>query len=492
MPLKHKPGVLSLTLIALRIRRGLKSYELADRARKARQLITRWETKAEPSWEILVELTVVVMGYDLEEVVGVVYAFSRAFGLLPRVPVSPIAVFEEELRDIRRVAGPLGRAETDSQEDLLIRSLRAEKVRQARMEAVELCKALLRSTEKMRRLYIEQSKIYQTWQVAERLCELSEEAAGRSAEVAVELAELAQRVAELIQGEEKWRVRVLGFCLAFLANAWRVAGELEKAGEIFARALELWSQGEEGDPERILPVWRILDLEASLRRSQRKFTEALRLHEEARAAAPREAWGRILVKKACTYDQMFEAVEAIRVLQEAAPYVEEANQPRLRFQAACLMAVNLSHLCRYREAEEWVRRAFAGGVDSRDELQLMRARWLSGRVAAGLGQFEKALEAFEAVRRYLDQKKIAYDYALASLEEARLLYDLGQYRKVQEMVVQDMRWVFQKAQIHREAMAALNLFRDAVEGERATAELARRVHDFLVRAEKNPDLRFEE
>ncbi len=351
MPLKHKLGVLSLTLIVLRTGRRLKPYELADKAGKSRQLITQWETKKEPSWESLVELTVVVMGYDLEEVLGVVYALSRAMGVL-RVPASPIAVSEEELRDIRRVAGPLGRAATDSQEDLLIRGLRAEKVREARKEAEELCKTLLRSTEKMRRLYVEQSKSFQTWQVAVRLSELSAEAAGRTARMAVELAELAQRVAELIQGDEKWRARVLGFCLAFVANAWRVAGDLEKAEAIFLRALELWSQGEVGDPERILPVWRVLDLEASLRREQRQFAEVLRLHEETRAAAPRDVWGRILIKKANTYDQMLEADAAIQVLQEAAPLVEEVNQPRLRFQAACLMAVNLCHLCRYKEAEE--------------------------------------------------------------------------------------------------------------------------------------------
>ena len=89
-------------------------------------------------------------------------------------------------------------------------------------------------------------------------------------------------------------------------------------------------------------------------------------------------------------------------------------------------------------------------------------------------------------------EKIAYDYALASLEEARLLYDLGQYRKVQEMVVQDLEWVFRANQIPLEALAALMLFRDAVERENATAEMARGVFDVLVRAEKNPDLRFQE
>lgn len=492
MPLKRQPGVLSLTLTELRRGRRLLVEELAKKSGRSRTLITRWETKQEPSWEILVELTVEVMGYDLGDVLGLVYALSRAFGLLPQVPASPIAVTKEELRAIRRVTGSLGRVATDSQEDLIVRALRAEKVRQARLEAEGLCKTLLQARGRIKRLYIEESETYQTWAVAERLSELSVQAAGRSAKLALEIAELAQRVAELMPGEEIWRARVLGFCLAFLANAWRVAGEPKKAEEIFLRALDLWNQGEAGDPERILPVWRLLDLEASLRRDLRQFDDALRLHDEARAAAPRKVWGRILVNKATTYDQMFEAEEAIRILQEATLLVEEANQPRLRFQAACLMAVNLCHLDRFREAGDWVERAFADGVDTGNELELVRARWLSGRVAAGLGQAEEALEAFRAVRRYLEKEGIAYDYALASLEEARLLYDLGQYQEVQQIVVENMEWVFRKVQIHREAMAALTLFRRAVEGERATAELAKRVYDYLVRAQKNPELRFEE
>jgi tetratricopeptide (TPR) repeat protein len=491
MPLKHQPGVLSLALSELRKGRCLLVAELAKKSGRSRQLITRWETEQEPSWETLVDLTVRVMQYELDDVLGLVYALSRALGRLPRVPSSPIAISEEELRAIRRATGPLGRAATDSQVDLMIRSLRAEMVREERAEAEERCRILLRANEKMRLLYI-QEKSYQTWAVAERLSEMSEQAAGQSARLALELANLACKVAETIPGEEAWRARVLGFCLAFLANAWRVAGEPKKAEEIFVRALDHWRQGEAGDPERILPVWRLLDREASLRRDLREFVEGLRLHQEARTAAPREVWGRILVSMACTYDQMFEAEKAIGVLQEAAPLVEEANQPRLRFQAECLMAVNLCHLSRYREAEDWVRRAFASGVDSRNELELMRARWLTGRVAAGLGQTVKALEAFRAVRWYLGKEKIAYDFALASLEEARLLCDLGQYRKVQEMVVQDMKWIFEANQIDREALASLTLLRNAVECEIATSELVRRVHEFLVRAEKDPDLRFEE
>jgi hypothetical protein len=45
--------------------------------------------------------------------------------------------------------------------------------------------------------------------------------------------------------------------------------------------------------------------------------------------------------------------------------------------------------------------------------------------------------------------------------------------------------------VHREALAALKLFCEAVEEETATAELARRIVGYLYRAQHQPELRFE-
>jgi len=487
MPKANRPGVYSATLTALRRRRGLHGYELAKFWGHDDNYVSRLETEVEPSWEILVEATVGVMKYDIEDVESAAYGLTRATEPL-RIPESPIPITEEEARAIRRASGPLGRTATDAREELLIRELRAEKVRQARKEAEELCKVLLRSKSKMRRRYIESGTQYQTWAVAERLCELSTKAAGQSASLALEIARLAYQVAVLVPGEETWRVRVRGFCLAFVANAWRILGQLKKAERIFQHALELWAQG--WDPDRIFPEWRLPDLQASLRRDQRRFAEALDLHKRAQTAAPRAVWGRILLKRASTLDQMFEAEEALQVLREAATLLEEAKDPWLREGHGYLMCVNLCHLNRYREAEVWLR--VARPIDPRNERALIRLRLLSGRVAAGLGQLALAFESFRVVKQYFgEEEKNAYIYAQVSLEEATHRLDLGEYEKVQEMVLTDMDWVFRDAEIHREALTALTLFREALEENRATSALARRVHQYLVRAENNPDLRFE-
>jgi hypothetical protein len=51
--------------------------------------------------------------------------------------------------------------------------------------------------------------------------------------------------------------------------------------------------------------------------------------------------------------------------------------------------------------------------------------------------------------------------------------------------------VFQALGIHAEAQRALQVFRDAAESERLSAELARRLAAYLLRARHDPRLRFE-
>ena len=81
--------------------------------------------------------------------------------------------------------------------------------------------------------------------------------------------------------------------------------------------------------------------------------------------------------------------------------------------------------------------------------------------------------------------------ALMDLEMAPLLLAEGAVAQVKQMAA-ELVAKFQKMGIHREALAALELFHEAAEREQATAELARRVLEFLFRARHNVGLRFVE
>jgi len=497
MPLAHQPAVLSLLLTLLRRGRGLEQEDLAEMSGRSVTQITRWENGDEPLWKTLVELAVECMKYDLDEVEALrddlsrVYGLHTRDGLRPRVPASPISLTEIELREIRRASGRVGRAALDAHADLLIGEIRTEKVRQAREAAEVWCGKLLAAPAARRRLDLEPGSPL-AWAIAERLAELSARAAARSFREALEIARLACRVARLVSGDRLWQARLRGFCLAFLANAWRVAGKLKKAERIFRRAEALWNHGEAGDPDRILAAWRLFDLEASLQRDGRHFAAALSLLDRAKEAAPRSAWGRILLKRVSILDAMIEPEQALLVLQEAAPLIAEGNDPRLRYGAFYSECGNLCRLGRYRDAERALHSALQVAAALGNELDLVRLLGLRGRVDAGMGRAAAALESFQAARRHFDREKMAYDFALASLEEAELRLTLNQHERVKRLVARDMLWVFEAEEIHREALAALTLFREAVEGGRATAELARRILQYLERAENDTGLRFEE
>ncbi len=86
------------------------------------------------------------------------------------------------------------------------------------------------------------------------------------------------------------------------------------------------------------------------------------------------------------------------------------------------------------------------------------------------------------VRRVFEQRGLAFDYALASMELALLLLKEGRAAEVATLAA-EMVPIFQTQQVEREALAALQLFYDATKRKTATVELAQRMVKFLHRAQ---------
>jgi len=325
--------------------------------------------------------------------------------------------------------------------------------------------------------------------VAERLCHESERAAANSADKALELARLALRVAELAPGDPLWKQRLQGYAWIFLANARRVGGDMPSAAEGFVTARELWEAGAPADPG-ILAAWRLPDGEASLRR-QDDSKRALALHEEALALAPLEVRGRVLLNKAFTLEQIEEPELALDALLEAQPFLEHNRDPRLPSVLVFNQVVILCHLERFSEAEVLLAEVVARTTALGNELDLIRALWLRGRIDLGLGRTGEAESALEQVRRSFHERGIAYDFAKVTLELAVLLANEGRTAEVKVLAQQTL-WIFRAQGIHSEAMKALRLFCQAAETERLTAALASRILRYLEKAQKNPSFRFEE
>jgi tetratricopeptide (TPR) repeat protein len=474
-------------LTALRNARGWTGLELAAATHLSSKSISIYERERAPSERKLAELAA-AMGYDRDAIDFVRLGLTLAVEM-PGEPQSPVEPSAEELRRLRRAAAEVSLAVQKLTEEHLLRVFRTRRAWQARRRAARLWVALKDLTPEKRRLLVETSREHQSWALAERLCHESAEAASNRADLALELAGLALRVAELSPGSETWRLRLLGYCLFFLANARRVGNDMRGAGEAFARARERWEAGAPAD-SGVLAEWRVLSLEGSLRRDERRFSEAIEVLDRALALAPREAAGRILLKKGSTLEQMGEGEKAIAVLQEAIPLIEKEQEPRLLWILRFNLAGSLCEVGRYVEAYELLPEIRDTAISLRKQLDLVRVLWLEGKIAAGLGRVGEALSVFQQVRREFTVRGMPYDCALASLDLAVLDLEEGRAMEVRQLA-EEMTWIFKDQDIQRDALAALDLFCQAAKQEAATVELVRRVATRLRKAKHEPDLRFE-
>jgi tetratricopeptide (TPR) repeat protein len=326
---------------------------------------------------------------------------------------------------------------------------------------------------------------FQTWALVERVCEESIVQASRNVERSASLARLSQEIAERVQGPEEWRSRIRGFAVAHVANALRVAGELKAADSVLEEAKRLWLSG--SDPDHLLDSGRLLDLEASLRRGQRRFEEALPLLDEALSVG--RCPERYLIKKGFTLEVMGEYERALDTLLQAESLIEHQGDERLLYMLRFNLAVILCQLGRYSETVKPIQQVRDLATERGDETELIRVTWLEGRIAAGLGRPEEGRRLLGQARREFTERKMGYDAALALLEEALLLLDEGRPSEVRTLIP-NLVEVFKSKGVHREALAALKLFQEAAERDEATTELARRVLEYLFRARYDQGLRF--
>jgi tetratricopeptide (TPR) repeat protein len=325
--------------------------------------------------------------------------------------------------------------------------------------------------------------------MAEHLCNQSVRAAANDPPAALRLARLALRVAELAPAEEGWKGRLAGYAWAFVANAERVSSNLPVAESSFATAWKLWSEGEAAG-ETPFGEWRLHDLEASLRRDQRRFDAALACLERALAGAPESAKVRILLKKQYTFEQAGELQAALAVLEEAAPLLDATPDTGLRWTFEINATSMLCHFGRYAEAEARLPALFQYSTELDRPLDTARVVWLSGRIAVGCGRHADARTAFEKAQHTFSVHRIAFDAGLVSLDLAIIHIEEGRTVEVARLA-EDMLEVFRAQRVHREALAAVALFCEAARQGAATLELAQRVRDYLERARRNPRLRFE-
>ncbi len=90
----------------------------------------------------------------------------------------------------------------------------------------------------------------------------------------------------------------------------------------------------------------------------------------------------------------------------------------------------------------------------------------------------------------MTDRKLPYDYALASLDLALLYREEARFAEIKALAG-GILVIFEAQGVHREAIAAVILFQEAAKKEQVTTELVRRLQDYLSKVQTNPQLRFE-
>ncbi len=398
----------------------------------------------------------------------------------------PVSPEEEDARRAVVAAGLYGHHVARAVLPVLLRRAREERYARDRRQADERREHLRRlKTVEARRERIRDAEDYQTWALVERLAHESERAAADKPALALEWAELALFTVPFVRGPESRRQRLEGYATFSRANAKRVGNGLDGSAADFERAWRLWKAGE-GDELPLDEGWP-LDLEASLRREQRRFEEALDLHRRALAVSP--STGCILLNKAATLEQMGDVEASVEALQQARPYVEKEAGARDLWVLLFNSSLGAWHLGRFAEAEELLADARELAVRLGNELDLTRTLWLTARLDSSLGRVPKAAASLEQVFENLisHTPPLPYDAALAGMDLAILQLEQGHSREVMALALR-MERVFGSLGIEREALSALLVFCAAARREEATVELARQTAEMIekVRRERRP------
>lgn len=481
-------AIVGRAVAGLRELRGWSQAEFAAAAGVAESTVSRCESGAQvplrKTFELLVaaaapppKLLEDILAWLLESVTA-----SNGVVAKPSSSAPATAQLAAAVTRLEEVARPSGSTKREAQ-PLFTPS------EEGRRDALDLWSLLDPLCSEEQLFLVAEAPEYQRWELCEMLCELSLKAAGDQAERAHKLASLAFHISEHIRGEARLVERLQGAVLGHLANAVRVSGDPLAAGQKFSRAKKLWESGTGGFSD-FFSETRLLSLEASLRIDQRRPEEALELIRHALPAASQNERNKLLLKRADALSFLGDSEGAIAGLLEAAPFISQASEPRLLCVLRFNLMDNLLQAGRLKEAEAAMPELRELTIQLGNDLDTLRLHWLEARLAAGLGHRDAAIASLQTVQEGFASRKIAFDTALASLELAVLYLEEGRTGEVKTLA-EEMFWIFDAQGVAEEALAAIRLFCEAAKTEEATLDLARRMVEYLQKAQYQPELRFE-
>ena len=253
---------------------------------------------------------------------------------------------------------------------------------------------------------------------------------------------------------------------AEVGNARRVLGLHAAAEDAFTRAGELLAAGR-GEPQ---PAAAVSLLVAALLADQRRFDDALRLLEQARALfarrGDRHATGETFVHEGLIRFNRQEAIPAARLFSAALCLLEPARGSKMIFSAVHNLAVCAVQLGDFARAEMILAASEDLYAELGGEIIELRRRWLLARIAASTGREAEAAEILDDLRRCYARRGLGLDEATATLDLALVSLSLGRTSGILGHLAGALR-VFRSLRIEREALAVIVLLENSLRAEEA-------------------------
>ncbi len=344
------------------------------------------------------------------------------------------------------------------------------------------------------RLPYRQARALHGWPLCEALLQKSYEVRFSDPKRMLALAENAAGVAKHIKVKKyPWPGFIADLrakTLAELGNAYRINDRLAEADSAFTQARELL---EEGTGDAFLQA-RVLNLEASLRRAQRRLEDAIplldRVYKFYLDCGDFHSAGRALIKKGSNTFYLGHHREAVDLFEQGLSLLEPSRKPQLQSSTTLNTIDALAGCGDYPRASRLLLKSGLRDAFAAEPLNLLKLRWVEGKVYAGLGRLGRAEDAFSEARRGFVQRGQAYDSALVGLDLAAVWLKKGRAAEVRELA-EEMHATLDDLGVHTEAARALYFVREACRCEAVTVSMIERVRTFLERLPWQAGLRFE-
>jgi tetratricopeptide (TPR) repeat protein len=331
------------------------------------------------------------------------------------------------------------------------------------------------------------------WSLGERLIEQCRELLHADTRQAAELAEQAIALAQELTVESGGG----GLACDLQARAWgclaevlRGSADLRGADGALAVASSLLVQGS-GDA---LEEAGLIEIEAALRRDQRRFEEAHRLLEDVialyRPFRDFHLVGRAFMEKGVVHGAEGDFDAAIRWLRKGLGLIDPTRERRLELSARLSLMLHLHDSGRDQEAWFLLKASRPEIREHGGALLQLRLVWLEGKIQSSLGHLDEAEAALIEARQGFARQGSGFNAALVALDLARLYAGQSRAAEVQRLA-EEMLPLFHTGDIHREAIAALIVFQQAARMEKLSSDLLDAIGSYLHRARTDQKLRFE-